>query len=122
MRVDFEKMLINRQGIGPPEQEFMVSQVFFRLSMDGKPIRNTHTDVKQTVGSDAAAGLLEVGPPVGYDGPFNREEFRKAVQTYYRTLIGPRGKVLQIAGPVTGLSLVNMTFPWKASVEFELRG
>lgn len=80
------------------DDEHMVSRVFFSIEIDGQAEGDFHSDLKQTVGDDFETGAIEVGQPVGYDGPFNHVEFSKAAESYFRSLVGSTASGIKIGG------------------------
>lgn len=53
--------------------------------------------VKQITG-DVPDSTLEVGPPVGYDGPIDYMAFRAEAQKAYQNAVGRRGRAIRIGG------------------------
>ncbi len=80
------------------DDEHMVSRVFFSLEVDGQPKGEFYAGLKQVVGDDFETGAIEVGLPVGYEGPFSYGEFTKAATTYFRSLVGSKGSGIRIEG------------------------
>src|SRR6266571_981188 len=99
VRVTFKECVQDSQDYGS-DDDHMVSRVFFSLEIEGRTYEGLHADVKQAVGSSFETGPIEVGPPAGasYRGPFNHSAFRAAVESYYRGLVGARGKGIRISG------------------------
>lgn len=97
--VGFIKCIQDSQDLGGDE-EHMVSRVFFDLQIDGHVHSGLYCDIKQVVGSNYETGDIEVGPPVGYKGPFNYTAFRDAVERYYRSLVGSTGSAFRVSGSV----------------------
>ncbi|MGB9846525.1 MAG: hypothetical protein ACPLRH_03355, partial [Desulfotomaculales bacterium] len=97
--------------------EHMVSRVFFSLEIDGRKYENLHVDIKQPAGSNYESSPIEVYPPQGYEGPLDYEAFRKAVEEYYRSLVGSTGLGIHIAGG-TNLRMWNNVFIKEVTVEF----
>ncbi|MGH9368095.1 MAG: hypothetical protein ACRD3M_10525 [Thermoanaerobaculia bacterium] len=54
-----------------------------------------YADLRQTVGEDFETGRVAVGPPVGYSGPFNQEEFARLATTYFRGVASDTGAMLR---------------------------
>ena len=48
-------------------------------------------EVRQRNGTDFQSQPVEVGNVIGYDGPWNYEEFREFCGRYYRDVIGTSG-------------------------------
>lgn len=85
------KLTFHRLVNGPQEygsdDEHLTSKVFFSMELDGKAL-NLHAYAKQAVGSNFERDSFEVSKPQGYDGPFNHEQFQKAVEQYMRMWVG----------------------------------
>jgi len=116
-RVTFHQLIQDSQEYGS-DDEHMVSRVFFSLQVDGGSYPILHVDVKQTVGAEFENAPLEVGPPHGYNGPFNHEEFRNAVEEYYRGLVGSQGSAIRIKGGAGPIRMYNNRFASESVVEF----
>jgi hypothetical protein len=70
------------------DDENMVSRIFMDITAKGKVFRDVQVNVKQRVASNYGSDPLDVGQPVGYDGPLDYEVFRGVVERYYRDLVG----------------------------------
>lgn len=97
----------------------MVSRVFFSLEIEGKRFTDLYVDIKQLIGSDFEASPLEVSAPHGYSGPFNHEEFRDAVENYYRSLVGASGSGINSPGGAN-IRMSSNIFLKEASTDFEV--
>lgn len=103
-------------GSGPDR---MVSCVFFWLAREGAPqsdyardlagvAGNTfakrrldpppgytgpmlRAEIVQPVGADFEMGPIQVGPPVGYSGPFDQNAFARAAADYFRSVMSDGG-------------------------------
>jgi hypothetical protein len=93
-RIDFTHALIDSQELGGDDQH-MTSRVYFTMTLNGEAYEGLHVEVKQTVGSNEE-DAIEVGPPVGYGGPFNHKPFRTNVQRYYLQLVGSQGRGVRV--------------------------
>ncbi len=102
------------------DDEHMVSRVFFSLEVDGKPKGEFYTDLKLVVGDDFETGAIEVGPPVGYEGPFSHVQFTNAVTAYFRSLVGSRGSGIHIEGG-RNIRMRNNQFVQETEVRFTTR-
>ncbi len=117
VKVTFLKMIQDSQDYGSND-EHMVSRVFFSMEVDGKKYDGLQVDIKQAVGSSFETGPIEVGPPRGgYRGPFNHQEFRNAVEKYYRSLIGSQGRGIRIEG-ATNVRMRGNRFEQDMTAEF----
>lgn len=67
------------------------SLVEFDLTIDNERVRGLSAEVRQRSGTDFQRHRLEVGHVIGYDGPWNYEEFREFCGRYYRDVIGSSG-------------------------------
>jgi len=96
-KVTFRKCVQDSQEYGS-DDEHMVSRVFFDMQIGGTIHKNLYTDVKQPVGGNFETTPLEVSWPKGYEGPFNYDAFREAVERYYRSGFGSKGSAFHIEG------------------------
>jgi hypothetical protein len=96
-KVTFHELLQDSQEYGS-DDEHMISRVFFSLSVDGGNVGDFSADLKQVVGSDIQNNEIEVGPPWGYDGPFDHQGFSKAAREYFRNRVGSTGTGIHIVG------------------------
>lgn len=121
-RVSFQECVQDSQDYGS-DDEHMVSRVFFSLEVGGQKYDGLYVDVKQAVGASYETGPIEVGPPRGvrYRGPFNHGAFRDAVETYYRGLVGAKGRGIRISG-ATNVRMRNNRFVQPMTVDFEVSG
>ena len=117
MKIHFQGCTLNSQQYGGDDQH-MSSVVQFTIEISGKRFENLSCQVKQTVGSDFENDPLEVLLPEGYDGPINYENYRLAVEHYYRLMIGEAGKAFRF-GPNTRASLINCGVTQPVSYELE---
>jgi hypothetical protein len=119
MSVHFQKVIQDSQEFGS-DDEHMVSRVFFDLLLDGKRIHEGYVNIKQTVGSDFATGLIEVYPIEGYEGPMDFQRFQKVVTMYFRDLIGSKGSAINFGDNVRNLRMQNNTFITPRIFHFEV--
>jgi hypothetical protein len=89
-RVTFHQLRHDSRDYGSDDRH-IVSRVFFPFKKDGQALGDFFADLKQVVGSDLEEGEIEVGRPIGYDGPFNQERFSIAAREYFRSLISSKG-------------------------------
>lgn len=66
--------------------------------MNPKKYKNLLAGIKQPVGAPFETAPLEVSWPEGYEGSFNNNAFREAVEHYYRSLVGSKGRGIHIQG------------------------
>ena len=116
-RVTFNRLVQDSQDYGSND-EHMVSRVFFTLEIDGTK-HELYADIKQTVGSSYETGPIEVSKPHGYSGPFRNQEFKRAAEIYYSSLVGSSGSGIRIQGGAN-IRMRNNTFVKQAVFEFEV--
>ncbi|MGD0923290.1 MAG: hypothetical protein ABSA70_16230 [Terriglobia bacterium] len=114
----FHKCIQDSQDYGSND-EHMVSRVFFTFTIAGKEHPDLYADIKQTVGGDFESGPIEVSRPHGYKGPINYQAFRDAVEKYYRSLVGSKGRGIAISGG-RNIRMRNNTFIQEMSFEFDV--
>lgn len=119
-KVTFKKIIQDSQEYGS-DDEHTVSRIFFDLELDGDSHTDLRVDVKHTVGSDFETTPLEVGPPQGYDGPFNHDAFRIEAEKYYREAFGSSGTAIHIEDGSNIRMMNNIVFLEKV-LEFEVEG
>ena len=117
-RVTFHKLIQDSQDYGS-DDEHMVSRVFFSLEVEGKRYNDLYVHIKQPVGSNFEKAPLEVSQPYGYSGPFNHQAFQKAVEAYYRSLVGASGSGIRMQGG-GDIRMRNNTFIRETQVEFDI--
>jgi hypothetical protein len=67
------------------------SLIEFGLKIGNRRLNALSVEVRQRYGTDFQNEPLEVGNVIGYDGPWNSEEFRDLCGRYYRDIIGSSG-------------------------------
>ena len=72
------------------------SLIEFDLTIGDERLRDLNAEVRQLNGTDFQSQPLEVGNIMGYNGPWNYEEFRELCERYYRDVIGSSGMGLSI--------------------------
>jgi hypothetical protein len=115
--VNLTKFVQDAQEYGS-NNEWMVSRVFFDVVVDGTPSGSFHADVKLVVGGSFETDALEVGPPVGYGGPFNHARFADEVVKYIRALVGASGSGIRIGPGARNIRMMNNTFVQPKSFSF----
>lgn len=119
--VNLSKCIQNRQELGGAlDKSVMQSRVFFSLTVGDKTYEGLYADISQPYGTDYNTDLLEVGRPIGYDGPFSHRAFSEGVEAYYRRLVGPAGAAISIGGG-GNVVMTNNTFaiPHKFDLEID---
>ena len=117
----FHQCIQDAQEYGSND-EFMVSRIFFSLQTPNERFDDLYVDVKLTVGDQYEGGSIEVGPPHGYDGPFNHMAFRDAAEKYYRHLVGATASGIRISGG-SNIRMYNNTFvvPMVTEIDIDSR-
>lgn len=78
---------VQQQLMPEKNQSMMRARVHFSMTLNGKTFQNLYADISQPYGTDFNDEPVEVGRPVGYDGPFSLQQFSQHVETYYRNWI-----------------------------------
>ena len=114
--VHFSRCIQDSQDFGS-DDEHMVSRVFFSVEAEGRTFENLVVDVKQTVGAAFETAPLEVSRARGFT--LNYDQFREAVEDYYRSCVGSGGRGIRIEGG-TNIRMRNNLFemPGEARVEY----
>ncbi|MDT3711964.1 MAG: hypothetical protein ROZ65_17795 [Pseudomonadaceae bacterium] len=119
--IDITKCIQDHQDIGSNNDlSVMRSRIFFSMSINGKKIEDLYVDISQPYGTHYASELIEVGRPVGYDGPFAHQAFSNEIEAYYRKLVGEGASVISIGGGVD-IRMSNNTFvvPYSFKIEID---
>ena len=115
-KIHFEKLIQDSQDYGS-DNEHMVSRVFFCLEIQGTRHEGLCANIKQSVGSSFESSPLEISSPENYEGPFNYERYRERVETYYRSLVGVRGRGIRITDG-SSVRMRNNTLVQPCTFEF----
>jgi len=91
--IEFKCIRINLKRISTfePDESQIDSLIEFDLKIGDEHLRDLRAEVRQRNGTDFQSQPLEVGKVLGYDGPWNYEEFRESCGRYYRDVIGSSG-------------------------------
>jgi hypothetical protein len=91
--IEFKCIRINLKRISTfePDESHIDSLIEFDLKIGDQRLRDLSAEVRQLNGTDFQRQPLEVGNIIGYDGPWNYEEFREFCEEYYRDVIGSSG-------------------------------
>ena len=91
--IEFKCIRINLKRISTfePDERHIDSLIEFDLKIGDVRLRDLNAEVRQLNGTDFQSQPLEVGNVVGYNGPWNYEEFREFCGRYYRDVIGSSG-------------------------------
>ncbi len=117
-RVTFTKAIQDSQELGSND-EYMVSRLYFRLEVNSETRGDLCADLKQVVGASYEASNIEVGPPQGYDGPWNAHAFHAAATKYYLDCVGPNASGIRL-GPAASARMQNNVFTKDVTAEFEV--
>jgi hypothetical protein len=87
--IEFKCIRINLKRISTfePDENQIDSLIEFDLKIGQQRSRHLSAEVRQGNGTDFRSQLLEVGKVIGYDGPWNYEEFRESCRRYYCDII-----------------------------------
>ena len=88
--IEFKCLRINLQRISTFESDEsqIHSLIEFDLTIGNERLTDLNAEVRQLNGTDFRSQPLEVGNIMGYNGPWNNEEFREFCERYYRDVIG----------------------------------
>ena len=88
--IEFNYIRINlkRTSTFEPNENEIDSLIEFNLKIGDQRSRHLSAEVRQRNGTDFGSQPLEVGNVIGYDGPWNHEEFRAFCGRYYCDVIG----------------------------------
>ena len=91
--IEFKCIRINLKRISTfePDESQIVSLIEFDLKVGDNRLKDLRAEVRQLNGTDFQSQPLEVGNVIGYNGPWNYEEFRDFCERYYRDVIGSSG-------------------------------
>ena len=91
--IEFKCIRINLKRISTfePNESQIDSLIEFDLKIGDERLRDLSAEVRQRNGTDFQSQPLKVGNVIGYDGPWNYEEFREFCGRYYRDVIGSSG-------------------------------
>jgi hypothetical protein len=96
--IEFKCIRINLKRVSTFEadERQIDSLIEFDLTIGDERLRDLNAEVRQLNGTDFQSQPLEVGNIMGYNGPWNNEEFREFCERYYRDVIGSSGMGLSI--------------------------
>jgi hypothetical protein len=88
--IEFKCLRINLNRISTfkPDESQIDSLIEFDLTIGDERLMDLNAEVRQLNGTDFQSQPLEVGNIIGYNGPWNNEEFREFCERYYRDVIG----------------------------------
>ena len=91
--IKFTCLRINLKRISTfePDESQIGSLIEFDLKIGDRRLNALSVEVRQRYGTDFQNEPLEVGNVIGYNGPWNSEEFRDLCGQYYRDIIGSSG-------------------------------
>jgi len=91
--IEFKCIRINLKRISTfePDESRIDSLIEFDLKLGNERLRDLRAEVRQLNGTDFQSQPLEVGNVIGYNGPWNYDEFRDFCERYYRDVIGSSG-------------------------------
>jgi hypothetical protein len=96
--IEFKCIRINLKRVSTfePDENYIDSLIEFDLEIGDERLRDLNIEVRQPNGTDFQDQPLEFGNVIGYDGPWNEEEFRELCGKYYRDVIESSGMGLTI--------------------------
>ncbi len=119
LKIKFTKCIQDSQIYGSTN-EHMMSRIF--MEVDGKQYT---CDIRQPHGSNFSFenDPIEVDPPANLQPLMNYEQFRNAVEEYYRNLFGKEGAFVKIAAmSAKNIRMKNNTANSVKEVEIDMSG
>jgi hypothetical protein len=91
--IEFKCIRINLKKVSTfePDESHIDSLIEFDLKIGEQRLKDLKAEVRQLNGTDFQSQPLEVGDTIGYNGPWNYEEFQEFCGRYYRDVIGTSG-------------------------------
>lgn len=91
--IEFKCIRINLKKVSTfePDETRIDSLIEFDLKIGDQRLSDLKAEVRQKNGTDFQSQPLEVGNAIGYNGPWNYEEFQEFCARYYRDVIGSSG-------------------------------
>jgi hypothetical protein len=91
--IEFKCIRINLKRISSfePDENHIDSLIEFDLKIGDQRLRDLKAEVRQLNGTDFQSQPLEMGNTIGYNGPWNDQEFRPFCERYYRDVIRSSG-------------------------------
>jgi hypothetical protein len=96
--IEFKCIRINLKRISTfePDESHIDSLIEFDVNIGDERLRDLNAEVRQLNGTDFQNQPLEVGNIIGYNGPWNYEQFQEFCEKYYRDVIGSSSMGLTI--------------------------
>src|ERR1700674_4790501 len=91
--IEFKCIRINLKKVSTfePDETHIDSLIEFDLKIGDQRLSDLKAEVRQKNGTDFQSQPLEVGKAIGYNGPWNYEEFQEYCGRYYRDVISSSG-------------------------------
>jgi hypothetical protein len=91
--IEFKCIRINLKTVSTfePDESHIDSLIEFDLKIGDQRLSDLKAEVRQLNGTDFESQPLEVGNTIGYNGPWNSEEFQEYCRRYYRDVISSSG-------------------------------
>jgi hypothetical protein len=118
-KIRFHKLIQDTQDVmgGDLNQNHMVSRAYFTLDFGGNQYGDMSVVLRQPFGTDYATEPIEVEKPSGsYNGNWNHNDFRDAVEDYYRDALG---RAIRI-GPDSSVRMQNNVIALSKSYEIDI--
>jgi hypothetical protein len=122
-KVTFNQLNQDTQDLAAsdPDQNHMISRAFFTLEVGGKQYADMSVTLRQPFGTDYAKEPIEVEKPAGsYKGNWNHNDFRDAVEDYYRSAIGSGGSGIRVGAGSTNIRMRDNKFVFSKTYEFDI--
>src|ERR1700688_1876339 len=91
--IEFKCIRINLKKVSTfePDETHIDSLIEFDLKIGDQRLSDLKAEVRQKNGTDFQSQPLEVGNAIGYNGPWNYQEFQEYCGRYYRDVISSSG-------------------------------
>lgn len=122
-KVTFRQLIQDTQDLAAsdPNQNHMISRAFFTLEVGGKQYADMSVTLRQPFGTDYAKEPIEVEKPSGsYTGNWNHNDFRDAVEDYYRSAIGSGGSGIGLGPGSQNIRMRDNMFGFSKSYDIEI--
>jgi len=123
VHVLFKRIIVDSQKLQcfKPDDDHMISRLFFDLEVGGKHYSDMMVEVKQPYGTQYESEPLEVSKLIGpYRGNWHHNDFCELVEKYYRSLIGKEGRLIKTTDNAKNTSFINCTFELAEVFDFDI--
>jgi hypothetical protein len=119
----FHELIQGAQDVAmtDPNQEQMVSKVFFTLDIGDQHYSGMSAVLRQPFGTNYAEEPVEVEKPSGpYPGNLNYNQFRDHAEDYYRSAIGNQGFAIRIGPGASNIRMRNNSVKFSKTYDLDI--